>query len=76
MWIPRTAGEIEARALAGDLTETATFEGKRELPSSGKSRDLAIDVAALANEGGVIIYGIGEDERKLCWPFSPSAPRS
>jgi hypothetical protein len=71
MWVPTTEAVIRARAEAGDLTETATFEGKRELPPPAKSRDLAIDVAALANEGGVILYGLGEDENKRLTILAP-----
>ena len=47
---------------AGDLTETATFDAKATLPAKGKSKDLAKDVAAMANDGGTLLYGVGEDE--------------
>lgn len=62
MWIPRAEGEILAAIEAGDLTETATFDAKAALPAQGKSKDLAVDVAAMANDGGTLIYGVGEDE--------------
>jgi hypothetical protein len=45
----------------GELAETATLDAKRALPKQGKSKDIAIDVAAMANDGGTLIYGIGED---------------
>lgn len=62
MWMPTTEQEILAAIEAGDVGETATFDAKRELPGKGKSKDLAIDVAAMANDGGVLLYGVGEDE--------------
>lgn len=64
MWIPKSEGEILAAIEAGDLTETATFDAKASLPAKGKSRDLAIDVAAMANDGGTLLYGVGEDENR------------
>lgn len=62
MWIPRSEQEIMAVIEAGSLVETATFDAKQALPAKGKSKDLAIDVAAMANDGGILLYGIGEDE--------------
>jgi hypothetical protein len=71
MWIPKSEGEILAAIEAGDLIETATFDAKASLPAKGKSRDLAIDVAAMANDGGSLLYGIGEDEYRR--PTVPTA---
>jgi hypothetical protein len=62
VWIPRSEQEIMAAIEAGSLVETATFDAKQALPAKGKSKDLAIDVAAMANDGGILLYGIGEDE--------------
>lgn len=60
MWIPSTEAEIVAAAAApGGLTESSTFDAKRTLPT--KSDDLATDVAAMATDGGVLLYGVGED---------------
>jgi hypothetical protein len=42
----------------------ATFDAKATLPAKGKSKDLAIDVAAMANDGGTLLYGVGEDEQR------------
>src|SRR5215208_1874326 len=64
MWIPATEKEILAAIEAGDLVETATFDAKASLPAKGKSKDLAIDVAAMANDGGTLLYGIGENEER------------
>ena len=62
MWIPQTEREILAAIKSGSLVETATFDAKAELPAKGKSKDLATDVAAMANDGGTLLYGVGEDE--------------
>ena len=62
MWMPVTEQEILAAIEAGELLETASFDAKASLPAKGKSKDLAIDVAAMANEGGTLLYGVGEDE--------------
>jgi hypothetical protein len=71
MWIPRDADDIEAAAARGDLTETSSFEAKRELPTSTKHNvRLATDVAAMATDGGVLLVGIAEDENG-----EPTVPR-
>jgi hypothetical protein len=62
MWVPREAEELEAAVTSGDLEETPSFDGKRELPPSGRNIDIAVDVAAMSTEGGSLIYGIDEDE--------------
>jgi hypothetical protein len=38
------------------------LDAKMALPERGKSKDLASDVAAMANDGGALLYGVGEDE--------------
>lgn len=60
MWIPRTVEELERSVEAGDLQESATLDFKAG--PAVKSKDLAKDIAAFANYGGVIIFGIAEDE--------------
>ena len=62
MWIPESEQEILATIEAETLVETATFDAKAALPAKGKSKDLAIDVAAIANDGGTLLYGVGENE--------------
>lgn len=64
VWIPRDAAEVVAAAASGDLRETSTFDGKRELPAAGKSVDVVIDIAAMNTAGGVLLYGLGEDEQE------------
>lgn len=44
------------------IEETVSCDAKRQLP--GHNRELAEDVAAMANEGGVLIYGVGEDANR------------
>ncbi len=73
MYIPASAAELEECAATGDLTETAIFEAKRDLPPKPKTIDLAIDVAALACDGGVLIYGLGEDQHKRLTILAPFA---
>lgn len=63
MWIPGSAADLEAAASSGELVETATFRAAVALPAESVS--LAIDVAAMTPDGGVLVYGLGEgdDER-------------
>ena len=60
--------------LTLELEETTQLEFKRELPPSGKNDDIAKDIAAMANtEGGVIIYGIEEDNAGRAKALTPLA---
>lgn len=69
MWIPKTTAELEEAVRTGSVEESAHLDFKRDLPT--KSLDLAKDVAAMANEGGVIIFGVGEDEHHRPAALSP-----
>jgi hypothetical protein len=71
MWIPRSAAEIEEVAARGDLEETHTFDAKAALPSSKKNHDLAVDVAAMTVDGGVLLYGLGEDDNERLTVLTP-----
>lgn len=63
MWIPQSADELEAAVESRNVSESETLDFKRELPASTKKNvDLACDVAAMSTDGGVIIYGVAEDE--------------
>jgi hypothetical protein len=74
MWIPRHEAEIvEAAGRPLGVEETMSCDAKRQLP--GQNRDLAQDVAAMANEGGVLIYGVGEDATKRAKILKPIALR-
>jgi hypothetical protein len=59
MFVPHSESELVASLAAGSLQESATFDGKRNV--SRQSAEVAKDIAAMATDGGVIIYGIGED---------------
>lgn len=65
MWVPRDAEQIERAARSGELAETSSFDAKRELPANSKrNADLAVDVAAMSTDGGVLLFGVGEDQHK------------
>jgi hypothetical protein len=57
--------ELEAAASAGQLVETSAFASKVALPEAKENASIAIDVAAMSTDGGVLVYGLGEgdDER-------------
>lgn len=64
MWIPATAAEILKAIAENAFEENAQLDYKRSLPTRGRGADLATDVAAMANDGGVLVYGVDEDENK------------
>jgi hypothetical protein len=69
MWLPKTENEIIEVVKSGSLNETSIFDAKKEI--STKSQEIAKDIASMANDGGVIIYGIGEDENKRLTILNP-----
>lgn len=72
MWIPASVDEIEQAARTGQLEETPSFDAKRELPASPKKNvDVAVDVAAMTNDGGVLLYGVAEDDHERLTVTSP-----
>jgi hypothetical protein len=56
MWMPHTEQEIVNLVKYNALTMTTTFAARREVPT--QNVELAAEIAAMANDGGVIIYGI------------------
>jgi hypothetical protein len=56
MWMPCTEEEIVNLVKYNALTMTTTFAARRDVPE--QNLELAADIAAMANDGGVIIYGI------------------
>jgi len=58
MWTPASVDELERAARSGRLVEKKRFEAKREV---GRNKDVAIDVNAMALDGGAVVYGIAED---------------
>lgn len=59
MWRPTVWSDVEA--LLGDAEETITLDFKRELTSNVET---AKDIAAMTVSGGVIVYGVDEDESR------------
>jgi hypothetical protein len=60
VWVPKDAESLIAAAEEGALDEKHDFDAKRELP--GNNKELAKDIAAMTTDGGVLIYGLGEDD--------------
>lgn len=60
MWAPKKEEEILKAVNSDALEESSTFDVKAALPS--KNIEIAKDIAAMSNDGGVIIFGIGEDK--------------
>lgn len=69
MWIPKNEQEIVDAVTSGLLEESPIFDVKRELPA--KNAEIAKDIAAMANDGGVLIYGIDEDPQGRPTILSP-----
>ena len=69
MWAPTTETEILAALENGTLVETSSFEAKSALPALGKNHDLAKSVCAMTVDGGVILYGVGGEDKSR-----PTAP--
>lgn len=66
---PRTYEELR-RAL-DDAAETSFVEYKRQLPERNKNHDIAIDVTAMSVDGGVIVYGVEEDQATRKFSLAP-----
>lgn len=77
MWIPKNEAEIISVVTSNSLQESATFDAKVDIPAKGI--ETAKDVSAMANSsGGVLIYGIGEDENgfpNVLNPISLAGPQ-
>lgn len=58
MWIPRSIADLQT-AIDQGLQESPWFDAKREFSSTPEA---AKDIAAMANDGGVLVYGMVEDE--------------
>jgi hypothetical protein len=73
VWVPPDITAIEEAIADGRLEETSSFDGKRELPGPKKNASAAVDIAAMSTAGGVLLYGVGEDEHKRLTVRSPIA---
>jgi schlafen family protein len=71
MWIPKSVTELEELIPQGIVEESATLDFKAELPHN--SKELAKDVAAMANDGGVLVFGVGEDHHGQPTQLAPIA---
>jgi hypothetical protein len=60
MWVPGNLEQLEQAVTSGALEEKHDFDAKRELPTSNK--ELAKDIAAMTTDGGLLVYGIAEDD--------------
>lgn len=65
--LPKTEMEIQSQLVAGGLPERHYFDLKRELPPSSRraNKDLAVDLASLAIDGGAILVGVDEENDAL-----------
>jgi hypothetical protein len=64
VWRPSTEQEIVAAAISGTLQETHVLDAKACLPDPRRNKDLAVDVAAMAIDGGRLVYGVAEDDHR------------
>lgn len=71
MWIPENFSEIAKTVQACDLEESPAFDAKAILPAPKKNISLAVDVAAMTVDGGVLLYGVAEDDEKRPTILSP-----
>ena len=71
MWFPKTAQELSDAISNGVLPHEATsLDYKRQPPVAAKNVEMAIDVAAMSTDGGVLIVGVAED--RTAKTFSPT----
>jgi hypothetical protein len=61
MWVPESAEQIAEFAENNDLNETASFDAKAP-DALDSTKEMAKDIAAMSTDGGVILYGVAEDE--------------
>lgn len=62
MWIPESSDALEAAVANRAVEETSQLDFKRGLPQTKGNADIAVDVAAMTVDGGVLVYGVGEDD--------------
>ncbi len=71
-WLPSNEAELQAGLASGLAAEGHFFDAKRELaPGTSASRRLAIDLASLAVDGGVIVVGVAEDKEQRTFSLHP-----
>ena len=57
-WGPRTEAELQTAIDQGLVRESHVFDVKKQPPPPEKNRDIAIDLANFAVDGGRILYGV------------------
>lgn len=73
-WIPSSETELAEAFSDGRLVEGHHLDLKREVPAGARAnKSLAIDLASLAVDGGVLLYGV--DENAGLQPFNLSGFR-
>lgn len=72
MWIPENADDLNRAITDGSLPhESARYEYKTALPEAKKTRDIAVDVAAMSTTGGIVIYGVKENKQAATFEAAP-----
>jgi hypothetical protein len=61
MWLPDSTQQIAELAESNELNETTTFDAKAA-DAIDSTKEMAKDIAAMSTDGGVILYGVGEDD--------------
>jgi hypothetical protein len=69
VWRPTSIEQLERAVLDGVLEEKHDFDAKRQLPTSGS--ELAKDIAAMTTDGGILVYGIAEDQDRRPRALAP-----
>ena len=59
-WEPRSEADLEAAIQQQLLRESHVFDVKKHPPPAAKNRDIAIDLASFAVNGGKILFGISQ----------------
>lgn len=63
MWRPKSAGELERAVSEMLVDESSILDFKEQLPDQPRRNvDIAVDVAAMAVAGGVVAYGVKEED--------------
>lgn len=60
LWFPKTEPEIDLSIKAGSLHESHKFEAKSLLTQ--KNEEIAKDICSMTVDGGVLAYGLDEDD--------------
>jgi hypothetical protein len=72
-WQPRTTADVQAAIDNGTLTERHWLDVKLAIGagSDSNNKEIARDLASFANDGGAVIYGVGEDNATSMLSLAP-----